>query len=155
MACNRVLKMKYAQINSTIKTIQPVLGYYDTGILDYPNLPSPENLIEMSEADWELRLSNNLDYFNGKFSIKVPAAPTADELRQSMTLSAAQARIRLARAGLLMIIVDYMNELPDDAELKILWEYETMLHRLNPILCDFCKTTLGMSDEQIDGLFTN
>ena len=76
-----------------------------------------------------------------------------DQLRKSMQLSAAQARIKLSRMGLLLDVLKIMNTLPDDSEAKILWEYETVLRRLNPILIEFLFLNFKMNDEKIDALF--
>lgn len=76
-----------------------------------------------------------------------------DSKREAMSLSAAQARLNLSKAGLLLRIIDTINAMPDDCPLKIKWEYETVYRRLDPTLVDFCKQTLGMTDEQIDDLF--
>jgi hypothetical protein len=79
---------------------------------------------------------------------------TIEQLRKSMSLTAAQSRIRLAKEGLLIDIISRINAMPDDAHIKIMWEYETVFKRLDPVLCDFCKQSLGLTDERIDNLFT-
>jgi hypothetical protein len=79
---------------------------------------------------------------------------TIDDLRKKMVLSAAEARRRLAAKGLLLRVIETINAMPDDSVLKINWEYETVFKRLDSNLVDFCTQTLGMTDGQIDELFT-
>jgi hypothetical protein len=73
--------------------------------------------------------------------------------RYSMILSAAQVRLNLAKAGMLIKIIDLINAMPDDEPLKILWEYATVFNRLDKTLILFCKEKLGMDDDEIDGFF--
>lgn len=80
--------------------------------------------------------------------------PTIEELRQTMVVSAAQVRLNLKSAGYLNTITAKISALPEDDEMRILWEYSAELHRLNPTIVDFCTNTLGLNDIQIDGLFT-
>lgn len=49
---------KYAYFNSTQTAPQQVIGWYDTDLFTYTNLPTSENLVEVSELQWNARLSN-------------------------------------------------------------------------------------------------
>lgn len=50
---------KYAHFDHTAPTPQPVLGWYDTDALDYPNLPPPADMLPMSEDQWKSRLKGD------------------------------------------------------------------------------------------------
>lgn len=105
-------------------------------------------------VDCEDTVSIGMIYDSNQFSFSVESQEQSiASLRENMMLSAAQARLNLAKAGLLLGIIVRINALPDDAELKIMWEYETVFKRLDPTLVEFCKQSMGMSDEAIDNLF--
>ena len=95
------------------------------------------------------------------FDYPVVHVKTIEQERAEMRISAANARLNLAKTkltpdgpNLLTQILDLINQMPEDSAIKILWEYETVYERLNPILVEFC-TGLGLTDEQLDGLFTS
>jgi hypothetical protein len=46
---------KYAQYDPSVVAPAPVIGWYDTDILQYPNLPAASDLLELSEVQWEGR----------------------------------------------------------------------------------------------------
>ena len=48
----------YAQYDYSAPQPAPVLGWYDTGMFDYQNLPSPLHLIEISESEWAMHFTN-------------------------------------------------------------------------------------------------
>jgi hypothetical protein len=104
-----------------------------------------------------MKVKNDVDVgmvnLDGKFVDPSTIKPSIDEIRKTMNLSAADARIRLAKSGLLLRVIETINAMPDDSILKIKWEYETTFKRLDPTLVDFCNETLGMDDEKIDALF--
>lgn len=81
--------------------------------------------------------------------------PSIDEFeyRNTMAISPADARLRLASMGKLLGIIEYINTLKDDNPLKIKWEYATTFQRLDPILIEFCTNVLAMTDLEIDALF--
>ena len=75
------------------------------------------------------------------------------DIRVTMSLSAADARLTLAALGLLDRVNDTIELMPKITPLRIKWEYASIFHRTDPVLIDFCHETLGMTDEQIDNLF--
>lgn len=87
------------------------------------------------------------------FSYQTQDTISDEERRAGMILSAADARLRLAEKGLLLRVMEVINQLPEDNTLKIKWEYSINLHRTDPVLVDFCKSTFGLTDEQIDEFF--
>jgi len=118
----------------------------------------PSDIIEIDDDYHQSLFSSGLGIMpdeNG-FPINVPVEQaTIDDLRACMILSAAEARLRLAEKGLLLRVLEVINQLQDDNALKIKWEYSITLHRTDPVLVDFCKQTMGMTDAQIDELFTS
>ncbi len=90
---------------------------------------------------------------------KIPAPepvpePTIEELRSTMVLTPAQARIKLAGLGLLDGIETTIAALPITDPVSIYWYYATEFRRDDAILNTFCTDKLGMTAEQIDGLFS-
>lgn len=47
---------QYANFDHTLATA-PVIGWYDTGILNYPNLPDQADLLEMTADQWTARMT--------------------------------------------------------------------------------------------------
>lgn len=72
---------KYAQYDSTITTIQPVLGWYDTGFAEYPNLPALTNLLELTDAEWDTRLST--PFVDGGMLVPKPTKSNAELLLEA------------------------------------------------------------------------
>lgn len=69
--------------------------------------------------------------------------------RMAMACSPIQMRIALHRADLLNTV----NLAVDgDPEAKIVWEYATEIVRVSPLI-DALKGNVGLSDDEIDGLF--
>jgi hypothetical protein len=90
---------------------------------------------------------------------KIPAPepvlePTIEDLRSTMVLTPAQARIKLAGLGLLDGIETTIVALPITDVVSIYWYYATEFRRDDAILTAFCTDKLGMTAEQIDGLFS-
>lgn len=79
------------------------------------------------------------------FRASAPVAPVPQ------TVSAAQARIALGRAGLLGAVEAFIAAAAD-AELKIWWEYETVFRRESPRIAAI-GAALGLTAAQIDALF--
>jgi len=69
---------KFAQYDSKLVQPTPVIGWYDTGDLDYPNLPASTELVQISDAEWVTRMDAPLYILKGKLVPK--PAPTAADL---------------------------------------------------------------------------
>ena len=69
---------KFAQYDSKAAQPAPVIGWYDTDEFSYPNLPATTELVQMTQAEWDARLTAPLFVGNGKLVPK--PAPTAAEL---------------------------------------------------------------------------
>lgn len=50
---------RFAYFDSTAAAPQPVIGWYDTNALEYPSLPSPDNLVELTDEQWDARLDGS------------------------------------------------------------------------------------------------
>lgn len=85
---------------------------------------------------------------------RIPQPLPIEERRKYMTVSRAQAKMNLAAIGLLETVIEKINTLPVTHSLRILWEDSPVFHRLNLVLIDFCVKELGLTDEQIDQLFS-
>lgn len=49
---------RYAQFDPSVKAPSPVIGWYDTTILDYPNLPDASSLVQVDDSDWALHFGS-------------------------------------------------------------------------------------------------
>lgn len=74
--------------------------------------------------------------------------------RESMILTARQARLALHNIGKLADIPAAIAALsePQKTQAEIEWEYATHIHRTNPLV-PMLSTGLGLTDEQIDQMF--
>jgi len=79
--------------------------------------------------------------------------PTPDELRAGMVVTKLKAKQNLKLAGKLNFVLDAMDAEPRDSDIRILWDESPEFHRLDATLAGFCKDKMGMTDEDIDGLF--
>lgn len=68
---------KYAQFDPATPEPKPIIGWYDTDEFDYPNLPPPASLLELTLEQWDGRLSTP---FVQSGQLIAPPAPTAAQL---------------------------------------------------------------------------
>lgn len=71
---------KFAQFDPAAPSPQPVIGWYDTDSVNYPNLPPAANLLQLTQAQWDGRFATPFVQ-NGKL-VATPA-PTAAQLLSS------------------------------------------------------------------------
>jgi len=72
--------MKYAQYDHTATSPQPVIGWYNTDDFEYPNMPPTEDLLGLTQAQWERRFDTPF-VCNGELVVApAPVPPTAAEL---------------------------------------------------------------------------
>lgn len=81
-----------------------------------------------------------------------PVIPTIEELRETMVLTKLDAKLRLLERGLYTQINDAIFAM-DDCFLKVKWLNADFFKRLDVDLVAYFYS-LGMTDEQIDDLFT-
>ena len=67
---------KYAYFDNTQPQPTPVIGWYDTDLIEYPRLPASDSLILIPDSEWNSRVEFNYVY-NGSL-IRKPI-PTVDE----------------------------------------------------------------------------
>ena len=77
-------------------------------------------------------------------------AQRAAERRASMACTPRQARLALASAGVYEAVQAAVAAVSDQARIE--WEYATMVERTSPIITEM-QGSLGMTDEDLDGLF--
>lgn len=71
---------RFAQIDRS-QTPPIVIGFYDTDLIDYPNLPPTADLVELSTADWDNRMAETRwIVVNGALVSAPPLPPTASQL---------------------------------------------------------------------------
>jgi len=110
----------------------------------------PDFVSQLITVDDGVELGMALD--NGKFTF-VSINPTQDELRAVMIVTKLKAKQNLKLAGKLNFVLDAMDAEPRDSDIRILWDESPEFHRLDSALVKFCKEKMGMTDEDIDGLF--
>jgi len=66
---------QFAYFDPTITPISPVIGWYDTVALNYPNLPSSNSLLELSETQWEKRMTQSWGVQNGSLVFYTQPTP--------------------------------------------------------------------------------
>ncbi len=96
---------KYAQYNPSLAAPSPVIGWYDTDNYTYPNLPAASGLLEITEAQWQARLTNPSGWAvsSGALVAYTPPAPV-------VTLAQAQTT---ALASLLASMNTFLTTKPD------------------------------------------
>ena len=66
---------RFAQFDATVAQPAPVLGWYDTDLYDYPNLPAASDLLEMTDAQWAARMPGPFAVQGGALIAYSPPAP--------------------------------------------------------------------------------
>lgn len=69
---------QYAQYDSRAASPSPVIGWYDTGVISYPNLPSTSNLVILTSDQWAARLNGHWAVTGGNLVAYTPPSPTMD-----------------------------------------------------------------------------
>lgn len=77
-------------------------------------------------------------------------AQRAADRRVTMACTPRQARLALASQGLYEAVQTTVVAISDEARIE--WEYATTVERTSPLI-DVMKSSLGMSDEDLDNLF--
>lgn len=66
---------QYAAYDSTASQPTPVLGWYDTAVVQYPNLPGSDSLLELTSDQWTARLPGPWAVQNGALVAYTPPVP--------------------------------------------------------------------------------
>lgn len=74
--------MQYAYFDSTTPSPSPVLGWYDTDALDYPNLPNEADLLVTTSDQWTARMTGRWAVSDGALvAYTLPTSPvTVDQM---------------------------------------------------------------------------
>jgi hypothetical protein len=64
---------KYAAYDSSVPAPSPVTGWYDTDLFNYPN--PPKSWLEMSDIQWQNRMSGHWAVQNNSLVPYTPPAP--------------------------------------------------------------------------------
>jgi hypothetical protein len=75
---------QYAQFDHTATPPCPVIGWYDTALFDYPNLPAAADLLELTADQWNARMSQLWAVENGALVDYVPPPPTLQDQASAM-----------------------------------------------------------------------
>ena len=70
---------KYALYDPTRAGPTPVLGWYDTDFIEYPNLPHKDRLLELNDDQWNARMTRSWGVNNGAL------VPHNEPLRPTIT----------------------------------------------------------------------
>lgn len=100
----------YARFDGTAPAPAPVTNWYDTGFADYPNLPPASDLIEMTAAEWAVRMNGAWAVTDGKLlAFTPPPGPVLPWMVPKLvvvTRLGAIGKLRDARAALKMGVAD-------------------------------------------------
>jgi len=84
----------YAHFDPKIPDPKPVIGWYDTSAMRYPNLPPPEEMLELSPEDWAQRMSGQWAVVGGRLTQYVPALPKMSTTQQVLAAESAGVTVR-------------------------------------------------------------
>ena len=92
---------QYASFNPTAAAPAPVLGWYDTGVAAYPNLPPAANLLALTPAQWAARLmTGQWAVSAGTLVPYTPPAPVLTVAQQAQAALSAGLTVTSASLGL-------------------------------------------------------
>ena len=77
---------QYAFFDATVAAPSPVIGWYDTKVLHYPNLPAAANLLPVTPDQWAARLSGLWAVSAGTLVPYTPPAPVLTAAQQAQAL---------------------------------------------------------------------
>ena len=83
---------QYASFDPNVSDPSPVIGWYDTDILNYPNL-NYDNMISMTESEWNGRMTGSWAVSAGALVAYTPPPRPQLESKPRATLADLEARI--------------------------------------------------------------
>ncbi len=148
---------QYAHFDSTAPAPQPVLGWYDTDALKYPNPPPTADLLELTPAQWEGRLSGFWAINNGALVAASQPAPTLAQeaagaigagLAITSTANGALGTFQLTAAtqlrfASLLQYYDKFGTFPNKAATITVTDIDGKPHTLTPAQFEALYQTLG------------
>lgn len=94
---------QYAQFDSTAPQPAQVTGWYDTAFVSYPNLPSSNNLLVVTSAQWAAHMANPSGWAvqDGALVAYTPPVviPTAAQVAQTAFNNAVSAGVTINSTG--------------------------------------------------------
>jgi hypothetical protein len=75
--------MQYACYDSSVSGPSPVIGWFDTSALLYPNLPPRDNLLSMTQSQWDARLTGLWAVSGGVLVAYTPPTPVLTLAQQA------------------------------------------------------------------------
>lgn len=88
---------QYAYFDAAKPSPSPVLGWYDTAALDYPNLPAASNLLAMTASQWAARFDGAWAVANGALVPYMPSVTAPSPAQQAQV--ALSAGLTVASSG--------------------------------------------------------
>lgn len=77
---------QFAYFDSTVTQSSPVLGWYDTGIVSYPQLPLQADLLVVTSEQWDARMHNLWAVSDGILVPYTPPPPVLTLIQQAQNL---------------------------------------------------------------------
>lgn len=149
-------RKNYGVIDNNALTIKPELGFTYAWFLANDHTAQYVESHEEGYFNESMSVEQKqavMDFYNAwEAPIIEPYVPTVEEIREGMVVTMRQARLALLEQGLLAT-VDGAIAASTDEELKIEWEYAMDVKRSWTSLIALA-TALGMTDTQLDDLFT-
>ena len=91
---------QFAYYDHTVSAPSPILGWYDTGAFDYPNLPVAANLQALTPEQWAARMSGAWAVSGGALVPYTPPAPVLTPAQQAQAALAGGLTITSPTLGL-------------------------------------------------------
>jgi hypothetical protein len=88
---------QYAQYNPSVAAPSPVIGWYDTEFVTYPNVPASSDLLELTAAQWTAHVANPSGWAvsGGALVAYTPPAPVLTLAQQAAAASVSGLTIAL------------------------------------------------------------
>jgi hypothetical protein len=137
----------YAKV---VKNQIEIAGNYIKLVDDWVSNPSEQQLIEAGFKSVRTEVVTDVV---SRFSETETEIVIFNATSKVMSLTRADAKLKLVDFGLLDFVESEISQLPTTNPMRIYYENAQSFDRLNPYLIEFCKEKLQMTESQIDELF--
>jgi hypothetical protein len=144
--------LEFLGVDPVLASPKPEVGEYEVAVGDGAVQNDAGNWVEA----WKVQ-PMFVEYTNDEGvvvtveeQIAAHEAQKAAKRRATMACTPRQARLALASQGLYEAVQTSVAAVSDQARIE--WEYATMIERTSPVIAEM-QESLGMTDEQLDGLF--
>ena len=143
--------LEFLGVDSVLASPKPTLGDYEVARAD--------GVVQNENGDWVeawkvapmfVEYTDEEGTVTVEQQIAAYEAQKAAQRRANMACTPRQARLALASAGVYEAVQTAVAAVSDQARIE--WEYATMVERTSPIITEM-QGSLGMTDEDLDGLF--